>query len=342
MSKFIKTSLLLLVFFIISCTKSTSNISDSIEKVYKDIPFDQEYHEAYKISNEISENDIRSIAIDKNENIWVATTNGIFKKERDSKAWSSVINGVNKGPSYDVKVASNGAVWMATWDGTYKYLNEKLTKVNGIKTPISVLCNSKEGIYALGPKGIWLEKNGSWNPIDYKISRAVRGAISDKKGGLWITTDVGLYHCSKSKSKLYQDDKELISCYLKDLDFDSRGVLWLAGMGGVTVHNGTSKLQELTPKEGIPSINTNCVKKAPNGTMWIGTEVGVVRYYNDGKHSLRFSNRWLLDDNVRDIAFDKDGTAWIATAKGVSAIKKKEMTLTSKEEYFYNVLSQNL
>lgn len=341
MNKITQVFLLLTTLFFTACNSEfTPQISENIDKSYQDTPFTQEYHEAFEISTQASENDARSIEVDKSGSIWIASANGIFKKEKDSNIWTAIITGQNKGPSYDVKVDDHGTVWMGTWDGIYKYQNEKLTKANNIKAPISVLCNSKEGMYALGPKGIWLEENGKWKPIDYKIARSVRGALSDKKGGLWIATDAGLYHCSKSKSKLYQNNSELISCYLKDLDFDSRGILWLAGMGGVTVHNGTSKLQELTPKEGIPSINTNCIKRAPDGTMWIGTDIGIVRYYEDGKQSHRFSNRWLLDDVVRDISFDENGTAWIATAKGVSAIKNKEMTLASKENYFYNVLME--
>ena len=72
--------------------------------------------------------------------------------------------------------------------------------------------------------------------------------------------------------------------------------------------------------------------------MWVGTDVGVVRYRQDGSHSLLLSRRWLMDDHVNDIAFDKNGNAWIATQGGVSAVKKKKMTLASKQNYFYDVL----
>lgn len=73
--------------------------------------------------------------------------------------------------------------------------------------------------------------------------------------------------------------------------------------------------------------------------MWIGTDLGVTRY--DGSTwSLRHSRRWLLCDKVRDIAFDQNGTAWIATSNGVSAIKRKQMTLAQKAGYYYNILVQ--
>jgi len=69
-----------------------------------------------------------------------------------------------------------------------------------------------------------------------------------------------------------------------------------------------------------------------------GTDVGVVRYARDGSHSLRFSKRWLTDNKVTDIAFDKQGTAWIATSNGVSAIKRVMMTMADKEKNFYSQL----
>ncbi|MBK6282575.1 MAG: hypothetical protein IPF54_07825 [Draconibacterium sp.] len=41
---------------------------------------------------------------------------------------------------------------------------------------------------------------------------------------------------------------------------------------------------------------------------------------------------------MNDVAFDKDGNAWIATANGVSEIKRNTMTLAEKQDYFYDQL----
>jgi hypothetical protein len=38
------------------------------------------------------------------------------------------------------------------------------------------------------------------------------------------------------------------------------------------------------------------------------------------------------------VAFDKEGNAWVATAGGVSAIKRKKMNLAEKQNYFYSQL----
>ena len=61
--------------------------------------------------------------------------------------------------------------------------------------------------------------------------------------------------------------------------------------------------------------------------MWVGTRQGIVRYKPDGSHSLLFSRRWLINDDVRAINFDAEGNAWVATAGGVSVIKRRKMTL---------------
>jgi hypothetical protein len=66
--------------------------------------------------------------------------------------------------------------------------------------------------------------------------------------------------------------------------------------------------------------------------------VGVVRYDANYNHSLRFSKRWLTDNQVNAIAFDRKGDAWIATGNGVSCIHRNSMTLAGKEQNFYSQL----
>ena len=81
------------------------------------------------------------------------------------------------------------------------------------------------------------------------------------------------------------------------------------------------------------------VERSSEGVMWVGTKLGVTRY--DGSSwSLRHSRRWLLSDDVRDIAFDSENCAWIATSKGVSAIIKKQITLRQKADHYYGIMKR--
>jgi hypothetical protein len=321
---------------LVSCRKYSDSSSDLTEPiVYTDTLFSQEYHEAYVL--DISGNNtVRSIALDHDDNVWIATQNGVFRKNKGEQTWFPMLPKEEQGPSFDVE-ADHQSVWISTWNAVFQFRDGNLYKIPGAKSPLSSLCISAEGVYALGPTGAWLFSGEKWEKKNFNIARSIRDAVSDNNGGLWVGTDVGLYHCTSDSVQHFVTGTELLSAYVRGVALDGNE-LWAGGLGGVTKIGNHTKTGQLSADDGIPSINVNCVQRSPEGIMWVGTDVGVVRYRQDGSHSLLFSRRWLMDDKVNDIAFDSNGNAWIATANGVSAVKKKPMTLSSKQLYFYDVL----
>ncbi len=303
--------------------------------IYTDVPFIQETHIGFRVSNNPADNEVRSISVDKEANVWIATASGVFVKKPDSREWHPIISGKERGPAYAVTVTEKGDVLLGTWDGIYRFSNHQLKKDEGVKPPISKICNDGTGNFALGPYGIWRFTGNKWEPQQYRIARSVRDAKTDLDGNLWVATEAGLYQCKDGKTKLYQDVSDLISCYARTISFDPNGNLWVGVLGGVSVRNGDRLIKNITTKEGIPSAHVNCIRQSPDGVMWVGTNVGVVRYSRDGSHSLRFSKRWLTDDKVNDVAFDGEGNAWIGTANGVSEIKRGKMTLEDKKNNLY-------
>jgi len=335
--KSILTLFILALFILCSCrSDKSSEKTENITSSYKDTSFIQEWHDGYFISEKKEENEIRSIAVDNESNVWVATASGIFVKKEGTREWTPIITGDDRGPAYSVVVINDGSVVLGTWNGIYRYQNSQVKKETGVKAPISEITNKGNETYALGPHGIWKSSNGTWEVQDYKIARSVRDAFVDDNGGLYVATDVGLYYCNDGQTTLYQNTDELISCYVKGVDFSPTGEIWAGVMGGVSVRKNNKLVYNLTPNEGIPSTFVNCITKSPDGMMWVGTDVGVVRYEKDGSHTLRFSRRWLTNDKVNDVAFDKEGNAWVATANGVSAIKRQKMTLADKQNHYYH------
>ena len=334
-----------LVTLVFSCTYQADPDKDQDVKSqgpYMDIPFIQEYHDGYMVDEKIvGANDVRAIQADGENKIWIACRAGIYMKKPDSRQWELMISGSDQGPAYDVRTDKNGIVWIATWNGIYNNKSGEMEKMEGPEPPLAKVLVADEGVYALGPYGIWLYQNNTWEKQDYSTARSIRAVLSDGEGGLWIGTDVGLYHCTKEKTSLFQDQNELISAYVRGLDFSAQGDLWVGGLGGVTIRNASSKTDEKLPADGITNSYVNSVKRSPDGCMWIGTNYGITRFTaGEKEYSVRLSKRWLMSDEVRDIAFDQEGNAWIATANGVSAIRKREMTLEQKAGFFYEKLIQ--
>lgn len=373
-------AVVVLVLLFTGCTRRSSDGKSRIGKVtllndtlYKDTAFWQEYHDAYpvRVRKPGSSLAVRSIAVDGDDNVWICTAVGIYKKAKDSREWISALQEADQGPSFSVVVAKDGAVWMSTWNKIFRFDRGKLQEMTGALSPVSVLEAATEGIYALGPKGAWLFGPAGVSALSYTVAKSVRGAHSDGNGGLWIGSDVGIYFGRGDSVLNTHDTTALLSAYVRGIDADQEGNVWFGGLGGVSILSGPEAsnivfgkvaeqgaatdlipdggsaapgrqlfpaTRKLRPANGIPSVQVNCVERAPDGSMWIGTDVGVVRYRGIQQHSLLFSRRWLLDDRVTYIAFDKEGTAWIATDGGVSAVRRKRMTLSSKQFYFYDVL----
>lgn len=336
------------LFHIISCILVVGFISGSPEakktdaalnqEVYQDVPFIQETHDGYLISDQADDNEVRSIAVDGQSNVWIATASGIFTRKAETRTWEPVISGENRGPAYVVVAKKDGTVLMGTWNGLYSWSNNRLRKEEEPKPPISAICYGGEETYALGPKGVWQLSGNQWRQLDYRIARSVRSAATDGNGSLWVGTDAGIYLCKNGKSILYQNKSELISCYVKAIAFDNQHDCWVGTMGGVAVRKDEKLMKKITPADGLSNSFVTCIEQSPDGEMWVGTEFGIVRFDQDYKPTLRFSRRWLTNDHVNDVAFDQEGNAWIATQNGVSCIRKHSMTLADKEKNFYGQL----
>ncbi|WP_346756219.1 ligand-binding sensor domain-containing protein [Agaribacillus aureus] len=332
---------LALILFLTACAQPKQE-NQEFASPYLDKPFIQEYHEGYVV-DEATEaaNDVRSIQPDGEGNIWIATKDGVYLKKPTGNKWELMIEGPDKGPAYDIKLDEKGQVWIAAWNGIYAGNPDQVEKVDGPIPPIAKIVTAKEGVYALGPHGIWLYRDKVWQKQDYKTAKSIRAAISDGHGGLWIGTDVGLYHCLNGQTQVYQNQDYSISAYIRGLDFDEKENLWVGSVGGISINNENHRIAEKLPRDGIPNANVNVIKKAPDGKMWVGTDYGITRFEPGNKeYSVRLSKRWLMSDVIRDIAFDQNGHAWIATSKGVSAIKQKEITLEEKADFFYTRLIQ--
>lgn len=325
--------------------KTTDNKSLSLSESvpYRDRMFVQEYHEAFPMdSNEKGAQEVKAILPLDDGTVWMATMDGVFRKSKDLRSWEPMLPEKDQGPAFDLEIDGQGRIWAALWNGVYRSNGRgNLELQQGTQPPIAVLANSEEGMYALGPKGIWLKVDEGWSRKEYRTGRSIRSALSDQKGGLWIGTDVGLFHCGPQGVTIHQGKGQLISAYLSSMAYATPDTLWVGGMGGVSIRANGKMIDEKRPKDGLPHSQVNVVRKSPNGTMWVGTDYGISRFApGTPDYSVRLSQRWLMNNTVNDIAFDSKGNAWIATEGGVSVIHRLKMTLENKADFYYQRLLQ--
>ena len=301
-----------------------------------DTVFLQEFHVPYPVGNSRAANDVFTIAVDHKDNVWIGTRAGVFRLKKGTKIWRAALDSSQMGPTFDIEIAPDGKVWIGSWNGIYQSTEDELRKIPGISRPVSAICTTGSQVLALGPDGGWRLQNGTWQPIPVPYYKAVRKVISDEHGGYWIATGMGLYHQKPDTLELYQSTKQLLSAEVNDVLLARDGALWVAQTGGLTVYLKGKRVRDFSSGSHLPNLTVHSVAEGPDGRIWVGTDLGAARF--DGRDwSVRMSRRWLLNDHVRDIAFDSKGTAWIATQGGVSAIRTKRMTLARKFAFYHRI-----
>ncbi|MCD6200313.1 MAG: hypothetical protein J7K46_00725 [Bacteroidales bacterium] len=332
--------LLILVLFItglFSCAHQEQEELSACSGI-PDTLFLQEYHEPHPLGSPAA-NDVRSVVVDKNNTVWAGTQAGLFLLSPGLQTWQPALNIKEQGPVFDLFLDKSNSLWIAAWNGLYKISAGKTEKIPGIRGPVAVTGTDGTHILAIGPSGFWRQQGTRWVKEKMLFSREDRCLQYDDKQGFYLGTGRGVWHSQPGDTIHLWTPAQLISDNIFGMDFHNPEELWIGGLGGITVYNSgkDTKSFVLTPNEGLSNIWVRCIKRSPSGTMWVGTDLGVVRF-RENKHSLRHSRRWLLNDQVRDIAFDKEGNAWIATAGGVSAIKRKSLTLAQKADYYERLL----
>lgn len=322
------------------CLVALGSVGAAAEAI-RDEPFVQERCTRWSVGDRTGDNDVRAITIAGDQSVWAATATGVFRLDAGDAqsgpmsppAWESVMPPDQAGPTFDATADRDGAIWVAAWNGLYRSDGARLVKIDGVGAPIAVVCAAKSGVVALSPEGMWFVCDGKVDRKPLPCSGYLRDATVDADDTLWIATDAGLYAWDGSTCKRFARDAGLLSANVASVDVASDGAIWLGGLGRVEKMRDGKFIARHTPDDGLPSAVVKCMRIGPGDAVWAGTAIGAARF--DGKRwSVRHSKRWLPNDEVRDIAFDRSGTAWIATAGGVGAIHRCRTTLAEKQEHY--------
>jgi len=79
-------------------------------------------------------------------------------------------------------------------------------------------------------------------------------------------------------------------------------------------------------RDGFTKGTIRTIAQTPDGYLWLGTELGLVRF--DGVRARAWqppSNQRLPSENIISLLIARDGTLWIGTAKGLASWKDGQL-----------------
>ncbi len=253
--------------------------------------------------------DIVSLFEDREGFIWVGTmgrglfrvnpVNGVVQKITGNTALNNAsviaIGGFQK------------TIWLATLNGLVKLTLPSNLNTDNLQVSIKnyfgqsilgsgyVYC-----IFVDSRKRIWFGTDGkgiscldgenftNFNARSGLKSEVIYSITEDEKGNIWFSTlNAGIYKYDGKSFVNYSIKDGVRNLSISSILSDGRGSLVIMHKQGIDVlDTKTGKFFYYGNEVGLSDINSdlNSITKDKEGNIWLGTELGIIRFYNDANH----------------------------------------------------------
>ena len=120
-----------------------------------------------------------------------------------------------------------------------------------------------------------------------------------------------------------------------DIDIDNNGYLWIASgeFGIFKLKNGVIVEHFNSDNSEIPQNYTCQIKFSKDGSVWFAHPYGGISKYSNGKIQNMTEYLKIPSNTVTsDIAFDSEGTIWIATSRGLGMFKNDSLAIFNEKD----------
>ncbi|MFT3892452.1 MAG: two-component regulator propeller domain-containing protein [Anaerolineales bacterium] len=174
---------------------------------------------------------------------------------------------------YDVEVAPDGKVWVATSRSVAMFENETWTVYqegqgfNGSRFFNALALDAKGRPWAAHSEGVDVFENGAWTFIEKTDYNSPQSLGVDAKGQVWFgTVTDGVYQFDgNSWTPHNRDSQHLLSDYVTSVKGDSSGRVWLGTSYGVTVFDGANWQTFLMSNSGLADNDVNFILVSNDG-----------------------------------------------------------------------------
>lgn len=304
-------------------------------------------------------NTVYSLCFDSSGNLWVGTDHGAALLNPRTKVVTPFIHNekdplsIAPGRIRDIKQMSNGQIWFASTQGgvsiltpgahTYNNLrNIRFFRIQNDGVPHGLSSNYIKSIFQDSFGNVWLGNYRSgvdvishlppvFSRIDYvdKKSRntsykAVWSCVTDPVDGtLWLGGENEIVSVKNDNINAIElpHSENYTRTYVRALAMDRNHTLWIGTTdnGLLTYHTGS---KNFTKAKGSPA-DIRMFFEDIDGTMRVGSDMGVFIYRDGSLIADSTINKRLVDKVVNAMLRDRQGNLWIGTfGKGITILDK--------------------
>ncbi|HYC85901.1 MAG TPA: two-component regulator propeller domain-containing protein, partial [Chryseosolibacter sp.] len=241
---------------------------------------------------------IRSIYIDRDQNLWVGHYRGFSKYNYSRNTFTAYMPPVNFGEDvrvYDFKEDAHHTLWMAGWDAILSF-NRSTNKIEYISSRHETEKNLQtenlrelemdtqgELWIAAGEKGMSVydkrTQTFTTNRYDPTLTNGlptnnIFDVLRDKNGNIWIATADGLcrFDPSASTCETFTSNDGLPTNLIFGITEDNGGYLWLTTTKGLSRFDpGSKAFRNYDVSDGLPSneFSENAFYRSHDGTLFM-------------------------------------------------------------------------
>jgi len=244
--------------------------------------------------------DIKSLKLINDNILYIGSGNqGVLKLLRQENKIERVMPH-RRGDVHALEHDDQGNIWISQGNSVVKY-NEK----DGVK-----LLKSDDGIF----EGIITE------------------IFHDNEGLTWLTSDVGGIYMFNEKPYVFEqyhhemiNDKGTLpeTNYVSAIDYGVSGDIWIGtyGNGLFRYDSNIQLVRHITVENSpLPSNTIKSIAVGQNGTVWIGTAIGLVCYWpaTGSWQGLSVFKNGLWHNSIETLLRDRDNNIWIGAMGGLN------------------------
>ncbi|AZQ64770.1 response regulator [Flammeovirga pectinis] len=275
-------------------------------------------YDGHEISTVLQNNNIRHLAIDKTNTIWVGTINGLFSLNMESATLKKV-DEIGNQSIRALHLSKKGELLIGTENGLLIYnLKDKLINKYVHHQ------NFNEG-------------------ISHNI---VRSIFEDKMGNLWIGTENKLNKFNRAKNtfthyNLQPSDiptpQNNLVLTIKSTTYKNEPLLLIGTETGLCLFNPkTEKWKTLTTNSTKGKLSNNVIKKiaiTENHKIWLGTDYGLNLFDINTKTFTSFFHEFgkintINGNTIQTLFLDNQHNLWIGNQGGLNSIYNSANTIT--------------
>ena len=305
----------------------------------------------------ISEDDILpdpnvyAIYQDKSGAAWFGTNAGISRYIPWSGKKPEIYNEANNSIFEDIRFFredNEGNLWIGTNSGgvikfnmktgkfeSQAYINSRLHQ-GGQVTALEIDKNNHLWIGTL--QGVAVGTIGENNferytNLDSLTINNITALYCDPDGTMWIGLETrpgkpGLirYDPATERFTAVTSLKDIIP---KAMVMDKNGVLWIGTGEGLTGFKNDSVITYITRDEGLISDNINLLADGGDGSIFIGTNNGLNRYFPETKRMFSYTERngfTGIETKPNAVFMNSEGKIWFGTANGATELDVSKLS----------------